>query len=681
MRDFFERQGTARRKTWQLVVYFSVATAVIVVLASLAIYIIFSFDVQRLHYAASPFNLSPGTWELPVIIKIAALVFSFILLGTAYKYLRLRSGGGSMIAEMLGGRVVYPDSNDFHERRLLNIIEEMAIASGVTVPSVYLLEHEYSINAFAAGYSQEDAVLGVTKGTLLYLTREELQGVVAHEFSHIHNGDMLINIRLQGILHGILILGLIGEVLLRSSFRVGRSSSRSSSSGSNAEGAGIYFMVVGLILLILGYTGVFFGKLIKSAVSRQREFLADASAVQFTRNPIGLSGALKKIGGLTAGSKISDPHASEISHMYFGNGLTESWLSAFSTHPPLFERIKRLEPDFLGNFPEKVNYVDIEQEAAVMYAAQGASIQREVVDSQERARQSRHAFIDSFAAGAELRQVLGNPSHEHLRMARELIENIPRTVLNSVRSAFGARAVIYGLLLDNDKTVRADQLISLEKYADQDVFMELSKLIDEISSLRAELRLPLIDLAVPALKTLSEKQYIVFRKNVRNLVKADRKMDLFEYSLQHVLMRHLEAHFGFGGKNLLTVHSISRVGEEISCILTLLARQGHIDESDARRSFTNAVRTFSEKDRKYFNFLSEKRCGLKGFDHALKQVRQAAMPIKESLISACLECIVSDDKVTIREAELFRVIAEALNCPVPPWLTLRSEDAGAGQAL
>src|SRR5690606_28971990 len=250
--------------------------------------------------------------------------------------------GGSVVAGLLGGLPVNPATDDPDERRLVNVVEEMAIASGVPVPAIYVLPGEESINAFAAGYGVHDAAVAVTRGALKHLTRDELQGVIAHEFSHILNGDMRLNIRLIGLLHGLLLLALIGRVLLRSG---GRSRGRRKEKGGSVQVA-----LIGLGLVLLGYIGVFFGKLIKAAASRQREYLADAAAVQFTRNPEGIAGALKKIGALGAGSRIVHPRAEELSHLYFASGLRSSFAGLFATHPPLVERIRRIDPSFSGDF-------------------------------------------------------------------------------------------------------------------------------------------------------------------------------------------------------------------------------------------------------------------------------------------------------------------------------------------
>ena len=263
-----------------------------------------------------------------------------ILLGSLYKISELSSGGEG-VALMLGGRAVDPQTTDLAERRLLNVVEEMALASGIPVPPVYIMDQERGINAFAAGHRPGDAVVAVSAGCLRFLTREELQGVMGHEFSHILNGDMRLNLRLVGVVYGILVLAIVGYYLMRSA----------AYGGDRRDSPAAYAFIIGLVLVVFGYLGVFLGNLIKAAVNRQREFLADASAVQFTRYPGGIAGALKKIGGLADGSRIREAHAHEVSHMFFGDAFAGSFFNLLATHPPLAARIRALEPDFDGRFP------------------------------------------------------------------------------------------------------------------------------------------------------------------------------------------------------------------------------------------------------------------------------------------------------------------------------------------
>jgi Zn-dependent protease with chaperone function len=348
--DFFERQSAARRSTKWLVVLFSfavVAIVGIVFLASLAAvggfkqYASQATTSSSVESPLSDVDYTNLQWEVP--LGACAVTLLLIGGGSLFKIAQL-NGGGTTVAESVGGMRIAPNTTDPLERRLLNIVEEMALASGVPVPPVFMLPEEQGINAFAAGYSPSDAVVAVTRGTAEQLSRDELQGVVAHEFSHILNGDMRLNIRLIGLLHGILLLSLVGRILFRMTAYSGRRRSKNDSAGA--------ILVVGLVLIIIGSIGALMGNLIKAAVSRQREFLADASAVQFTRNPGGIAGALKRIGAAIKGSLLKHPNAAEMSHLYFGQGVWEGFSGLMATHPPLKKRILRLEPNWDGKYPE-----------------------------------------------------------------------------------------------------------------------------------------------------------------------------------------------------------------------------------------------------------------------------------------------------------------------------------------
>ncbi len=342
--DFFQRQREARHSTSLLVLYFGLALVVLIA----CVYFLAAFVFT---YLPDHPKTNTGWYWNPTLLAITAFgVGTVVGLASAVKSAQL-AGGGHVVAESLGGRLIPGDTHDLKERRLLNVVEEMAIASGVPVPPVYVLPDEAGINAFAAGHTTGDAVVAVSQGSLEFLSRDELQGVVAHEFSHILNGDMKLDIRLMGLIFGILALSVIGRVLLEVASR-----SRSSSSKDDKGLGGLAIMGVGLWLLGLG--GAFFGRLIQAAISRQREFLADASAVQFTRNPDGIGGALKKIGGLAEGSTIKDGHAGEACHMFFADAF-RGFSGLLATHPPLASRILRLDPQFDGTYPVVKSHVGL----------------------------------------------------------------------------------------------------------------------------------------------------------------------------------------------------------------------------------------------------------------------------------------------------------------------------------
>ena len=338
--DFFERQEQAHRSTKLLVVYFITGVVLLIAVIYLAVVVLFAGIGSRHRHRSYQEGYGKQSelalWNPQLLFGVAVGTLAVIGIGSAFKTMEL-SRGGSSVATMLGGRLVNSNSTDPDERKLLNVVEEMALASGVPVPPVYVLETENGVNAFAAGHSTSDAVVAVTRGCMKLLSRDELQGVIGHEFSHILNGDMRLNLRLTGIIFGIISLAVIGRILFYT-----RGGSRNN---RNA------LPLLGLVLLFVGWIGVFFGRLIQAAVSRQREFLADASSVQFTRNPGGITGALKKIGGLSYGSKLKNAHAGEAAHMFFGNGMAEPFFGLLATHPPLTERIRAFEPGFNGKFP------------------------------------------------------------------------------------------------------------------------------------------------------------------------------------------------------------------------------------------------------------------------------------------------------------------------------------------
>jgi Zn-dependent protease with chaperone function len=413
--DFFESQDRARRKSGLLVLYFVIAVVLMIASLYAAAVAVFGFTIR------GQVEAEPIHWFQPVILlTVTGITLAIIGLGSLYKIAELRSGGES-VAAMLGGRRISTNTDDLAERQLLNVVEEMALASGVAVPAVYVMDNEPGINAFAAGFTPDDAVVSVNRGTLEYLTRDELQGVIAHEFSHILNGDMRFNIRLIGLLHGILLLGIIGYYLMRFSGTSGRSN-RSGKGGGQ-------LVLLGLAAFVIGYVGLFFGRLIKAAVTRQREYLADASAVQFTRNPDGIGGALKKIGGLAAGSYMDTPEAESASHMFFGSGFRRMSFSIFATHPPLDERIRRIDPRFDGRFPQ-VQPVRIGREPAPPPRPPKTGFPRPF-----KTPMGERLPLDP----AVLLGAIGAPTSEHVAYSAQLIESLPGPIQVAVRDPFGAR--------------------------------------------------------------------------------------------------------------------------------------------------------------------------------------------------------------------------------------------------
>jgi len=635
--DFFEHQEQARRKTGLLVFYFILALlGIIGATYTLAIGILFLTGESD-----SDSFFRPG-----ILAATAGGTCLVVFLASTFKSLQL-SGGGGAVARELGGREVDANTTNFHERRLLNVVEEMAIASGVPVPAVYVMDRESSINAFAAGRTTSDAVIGVTRGCMTQFTRDELQGVIAHEFSHILNGDMRLNIRLMGMLFGILFLALMGEILMRSTFYTSHSSRRD---GGNI---GLILLFAGLGLMLIGFVGSFFARLIKASISRQREFLADASAVQFTRNPDGLAGALKKIGGLSEGSSIAHPMAKDASHLFFSNALSSEVLA---THPPLKERIKRLLPDWEGNY-DRVDLppiVDSESRKAHSEAVSGFS---EGASSTTRLTEAE--AMESFRSLHPEQVDLGNTVHAA----------IPERWQDLCRNPAGAQAMVFSLLLAQNRNTRATELDRLRKSFDQQSIDIINELADEVVEIHSTLKLSLIDLAIPSLRHLSAGEYDRFRELTHKLIASDRQVDLFEFALLQVVTRHLDTSFGRRRPPRIKYNSFRRLTDDAGVLLSTLAALGHPESEDQARSAFEAA---SSALRKATGFTvvhkSAQECGLQAIEDALKQFERSSPIVKRQLIEACTRSVLMDRGVSSREAELIRAISDAIGCPIPPFV-------------
>lgn len=638
MKDFFARQEEARHQSGRLLILFALAVAGVAV----AVYLVATLAfIWFSHNSEMPLTL----WQPRLFLWTSGGTLLAIAVGSLWKMSELRSGG-TTVAMILGARPVPLGSKNQQEQRLRNVVEEMAIASGVPVPDLYLMENERGINGFAAGHDVDDAVICVTRGALELLDRDELQGVVAHEFSHILNGDMRLNLSLLGWLNGILVVSQLGEGMLR-----GMSRARGRSAGAA--------MLLGAALYAVGYVGYFFGSLIKSAVSRQREYLGDASAVQFTRNPEGLAGALKKIGGLGAGSRLDHPRASEVSHMFFSNGLEEAWLSALDTHPPLEERIRLLDPRFDGTYP-KVTPLPTPPPAEIYIKPQPAKATAQPAPA-----------LTGAAVAAMLEQV-GEPMQEHLNRARRLIAEIPATVAAAIREPLGACAVVCGLLLDRDPAVRARQEELLEASEPALLLDEIRRLVPAIGELSQQVRLPLLDLSLPALRALSREQFLRLQETVGRLTNADSRVNVFEFALRYLLIRHLAPRFTPSPPRQPQIYGIRGVQKECSLMLTALARVGQSTEAEAQAAFARGIRVLQEPKTE-FPFLPAPDCAVPAMEEALYVLDTASPLIKRKLLAACLECLVHDNAIKVAEVELFRAIADAIGCPVPPWLENSSQ--------
>jgi Zn-dependent protease with chaperone function len=654
--NFFEQQDQARRQTRTLMILFVLAVIGIVIAVNVALSLIWIW-AHRVGV--------PGQRIFPhgFYFTNTLITLGLIAGGTLFETFNLRDGGDA-VAQMAGGRLISPSTSDTHERRLLNVVEEMAIASGIACPKVYVLDKEDSINAFAAGYHPNEAVVAVTRGTLNRLTRDELQGVVGHEFSHILNGDMRMNVRLIGVLFGIQMIAGFGQHLIDFGSR-GWYSSRDDGKGPSL---GVVVLVSGIALLVVGYIGVLFGRLIKSAVSRQREFLADASAVQFTRNRDGIGGALRKIGGLSRatglGSNIRHPNAEQLSHLFLGAAKPSLVDGLFATHPPIEERLRRIygkNVEMLDANELADNSVDNSSPRLpdLPYVATGFAGGDAANDH------IRSTYAPASEAEAEVASApapifpsaiaFGRNAVDQLRLAPELD--------TAIREPASACAVVYALLLGQGAE-RDPQLVLLKadlpKQANFVVY--LSEAIDKLPK---NMRLPLLDLSMPALKELSDAESTRVLEMVDKLIAADNKITLAEFVLQTVLTRRLDARSGRAIP--VKYHSLSMLSAECALLLSLLA---HVAASarheDPATAFQRGVAQCGELGLQAASFLPVTAINFAGIRDALDRLNQLAPLSKPALLKALVATADHADALPLQTADVLRAICAAIEVPLPP---------------
>jgi Zn-dependent protease with chaperone function/uncharacterized tellurite resistance protein B-like protein len=651
--QFLQRQDAARTNTVWLVVLFTLAVVGIIGVASAAAYIAVSSTSQARQLSGVKESLDP--------IQVAAIVGCVtgvvILAGSLYQILSLRAGGGTSVAESIGGRPLIADSATMEEKRLLNVVEEMAIASGIPVPPVYLLE-EAGINAFAAGYRPADAVLGITRGAIENLNREQLQGVIAHEFSHILNGDMRMNIRMIGILHGILLLSLLGRMLFHS---MRFSGGRSRSSDNNGNGIIVVIFVVGLSLLVIGGVGYFIGGLIKAAVSRQREYLADASAVQFTRNPNGIAGALKRIAGWAAHGQLKHPNASVASHLFFSQGVFEGLTGLLATHPPLKRRILAIEPTWDGSLGEPHAENNRTSQPISPLRAASATAASAAGFAPAPALQTVDPLVE-VSSVREAAKHIGAPEEIHRIYSAELLTRLDPELRQAASEPYSARALVFALLLDRDNTIAKQQIESLREIAPEQIVLLTVRLAPIVARSPEAMRLPLVDLSLAMLRRMSESQYRDFTRAFDSLIQADNQLSIFEWTLAQVLKRNLNSQFT-PARNITThFYSLAKLGPEVSVLLSTLARVGH-----TRTEVENALVAATAHLRQVRpQLVPASACNFQSLEAALARLRQASAHCRRELIDACAACVAADGIVRVREAELLRGIADLLECPMPP---------------
>ena len=664
--DFFEAQERARQRTKRLVFLFAFAVlgTVLAGYASVMLGLRYAGDMERRtrpngsYYQTAKPPLLADWWNPRIFLYTVGGTLAVVGFASLYKWSQMRAGG-SAIAEMVGGRAVDLKTTDLRERKLLNVVEEMSIASGIPMPAVYVLEDEPGLNAFAAGLTTSDAAVAVTRGTLDKLTRDELQGVIAHEFSHILNGDMRLNVRITAIVFGILVIGLLGRGLIRALFH-----GRVRSSGKKKGGEIPVILAIGVALMIIGYIGYFFGRLIQAAVSRQREFLADASAVQFTRNPGGITGALKKIGGYALGGNMVSSHAGEIGHFFFTQAFKSNFGGLWATHPPLDERIRAVDPSWDGKLFEPEAVVDIKNETFATAGFGGgqrfsaAETLQRVHEAQPDLPPPRIIAPIAFRPAAIVSNI-GALTESHFRHAQLLLDTIPARLRESTRDAATAQVLVYGLLLNGDKAARDQQQAIVARHAGPEAAAALAAQRSALSLLDPAARLPLLQLSLPALRSLDPAGLDRFVTTLDELVHADTQVTPFEYALQKMLLHQLE--LAKKPAQRVQFDSFAAVRGEFAVVLSALA---HLSAKNSTAAFAEGAAQIPVI-RDELKLLEPAACGLEQVDAALDKLAVSSLPVKQRLLVAAGHVIASDGTVTVAEGELYRAFAATLDCPMP----------------
>lgn len=611
--DFFHHQDTARQRTGLLVMLFTLAVLAITGLVSvISIGIYFYFTGEQ--------------FTTQSIISYCLLSFVGVLtvvsISSFIRLSELNANGGRGVAESIGGKLISTDTSNAKHRQLLNVVEEMSIASGIPVPPVYVLAEEHGINAFAAGMSIDDAVIGVTQGALDAFSRDELQGVIAHEFSHILNGDMRLNTRLIGALFGITCIAHFGHLILDNS----NSTRHVSRSSSDSNKGFAVIILIAIVCLVLGWLGTLFGNMIKAAISRQREFLADASAVQFTRNDQGIAGALKKIGSNVQGSTLNTKASDEMSHMMFGQSKLSGFSGLFATHPPLDERIRRIEPNWDGSY------------------AQHSHAQNTAFENEQ---------VSGFAVGGgSPASQSASPSEQLNETGQRLISQLPPELVDIAREPYSARFIAFALIFDGSD-IQREMIKSYVPVASQSTLLPW---LDY--DLPLHLRFPLLELALPALKSLSEAQKISLCKVLRELSETDNQYSLAEWCVINLLEKQLLASFGFIKQH----KTLKQLEESVFWLLRELAWVSHSQADKAQRAYHCALAHLGFPEVK----LEPANSNWHLSRAALELLLQLKPKDRRMFVKACRLAIESDGEITVAEGELYRVIACFLEVPEPP---------------
>ena len=609
--NFFRAQDEARGRTTKLVVLLVLA----ILMLTGSLYAIAVYAKGELMERGSL------DWFQPKLFLATSGTALVVILGTSWWRISELAKGGAFVAQSLGARPVSPHTKDLAERRYLNIVEEMSLAAGLPMPACFVVDQDTTINAFAAGNNPQDAAVAVTRGALTYLNRDELQGVIAHEFSHIGNGDMKLNLRIIGTIAGLTALSQLGYILMRLM--------RLADDKDSAK-VGIPLAIGGLVIFLLGLGGVLFARIIQASVSRQREYLADASAVQFTRNPEGLAGALKKIAGLKGGQREASTSELETQHLFFSStgGFMEF---IFSSHPPIGDRIRRLLPTFDGVIP------DVEPVAASDELVAGLS-----------GRQSATAIPPPIRAARAHRI----PTNLEIQDAVGFQGTLPMELRASAADSIGAMAIVLGLILRQNPELRAQQLQTARGLAGGEVIAEALRLAPRLQALPAGSRLPLLDLSMPALRQLSKAQLALFRLAIQK-VGFDANDGLIVLLVQASMRRYLDD-VGRSGPPPLVGLSVS-----YALVLSAVVRTSRETALAQQEAFALGVAELARPDLAT-TILPESEVDLQKVDEALAVIAVQSVFERRRFVRACGVAMLHDDVAEAAEIEILRAVADTL---------------------
>lgn len=654
--NFFEHQEKARKQSRWIIFAFIGVALLIVLAVDLVVMFVFSAQTSLSNDGGQlGFNglLDPALWQsnASLIFGSSALTGGAIGLASLGKIVSLRSGGGKVASDM-GGVIVTLDTRDPLRRRLYNVVEEIALASGTPVPEVYVMENEPGINAFAAGYTASDAAVAVTQGTLEKLNRSELQGVIAHEFSHIFNGDMRINIRMMGVIFGIMMIAILGRKFLHASrYRI----------RSSRDNNGSAIIGIGIALMVVGYIGLFFARWMKSALSRQREYLADASAVQFTRDPDGISGALKKIAAYSHSSYLKSD-SEEVSHMLFGSGYRSLM---FSTHPPLEKRISRIEKGFDAGEIERLATKLKKQEKVEHVQAERAAEEQE-----KNKAKAKGGFFDVEGMFSDI----GSPSTERIAAAAMLAASLPSGLSSSAHSLEWAPEVLFYCLLDKDEATRTKQLLIVVEQMGDISERKIQHLIQTHGLITVEQRLPVLEMSFPTLKRRPISDIERIQTTVELLANVDDKIDSFEFLLTRLIKQYLYEAYS---PNRTRFHGRKKAKTciaELTTVLSILASHGQ--ERSTAQGLQLAQRAFREGMAvvgiNHMN-LSFNDQWQRDLDQAISRLDELTANDKSTVVAALVRTVLDDKKVITEEHEMLRVICALIHVPIPLLNKIKSD--------